>query len=740
MTICKIFGDYLLCGFDGLSEDTDKDPPTIEGSCGCDKKKDPYNKNFKDWITHLTGREPDSKIFKYRKKLEEQVSAATGSSTTPQSSNGSSSSASSGGSENQEPNDNSSSGSDSTVSGGLIYDSVLKSIVVDVYSQKADSFGKCVDYEKVQCGYRKLSGSKGGGCGEEEEFGVFTWDSQKWQYSREGSPLVIKAVVADASQWGVGDGYKCVDFIPVIDKNWKPQGASVGNYRFDPIRTTCIPEITVGREDLGLVVQPCDILPELNCYKMTADDTGWGDRRTVAGSWEDLANNINGFGDPEYPIQIQWKRAHKGNNNKTVSGPITKDYGPLGQPRPPCVDEGETVKKEGCDDCYSFVSIGDNKTGYSESSPAPALTVMHIDKDDVGKSADVLHFVSPIPCSQDACLTGYVNIEFNVELKGEFGAVSAKNFKAQISNNECVGGRRTFEIDLGENSLKENESIPDDFTIKICKQKKQKTTPCPSDCQDFGVDIAIDASVQTNSAGRKFLLIEAPGGVLNGGEDCWAEGKTFNLTVEKSGTFGEKQTTSLTIEEQTIKGDCSTACTVTIKTSVLPETPAWDHEADWFSTIEFCPTEITEPPTEGGGEFCDGEKKKLFYVGKPHDFQVTPWNGKPSRNNEVSKYVYEGSEGDGSNKRTATYADETYRCTRGDHKEEMVPPYKVGDIIQVRKLVGNSDDEESSHMPQSGEEDGDGEPKVMARFLVDDTQRKWTDDCAADAGQGSIWV
>ena len=70
----------------------------------------------------------------------------------------------------------------------------------------------------------------------------------------------------------------------------------------------------------------------------------------------------------------------------------------------------------------------------------------------------------------------------------------------------------------------------------------------------------------------------------------------------------------------------------------------------------------------------------------------------------------------------------------------MVPPYKVGDIIQVRKLIGNSDDEESAHMPQSGEEDGDGEPKVMARFLVDETQRKWTDDCAADAGQGSIWV
>ena len=60
--------------------------------------------------------------------------------------------------------------------------------------------------------------------------------------------------------------------------------------------------------------------------------------------------------------------------------------------------------------------------------------------------------------------------------------------------------------------------------------------------------------------------------------------------------------------------------------------------------------------------------------------------------------------------------------------------------IQVRKLIGNSDDEESAHMPQSGEEDGDGEPKVMARFLVDETQRKWTDDCAADAGQGSIWV
>jgi hypothetical protein len=738
MTICKIFGDYLLCGFDGLSEDEDKEVQTVEGSCGCKKEDDPYNKGRDDFIDALNGREPDSKIFKYRQRLQEMVDALGGSSNTSQSSNGSTSPTSSGGSENQDPNQNSSGGvpinEGEAVRDVLIHEESLTKMVFEVISFEANTFGKCKESDKVQCGYRELSGSKGGSCGNKEEFGQFTWDSQKWEYSMAGSPLKIKAVKRKQEA-----GLACISFIPVLDASWKPSKAKNGGYKFGFVRDICIPDSRVGMEDYGINIHPCDILPELNCQQYSGTISGLRTGYRAAAIWGGVASDA-GSGDPDYRVVVIWKQAYPNSENDgsalNLGSPITKFDGPLGHPRPPCAEEGQEVPTEGCDDCYSFSAVGDNKTGYSEGSPAPALTVMHIDKDDVGKSADVLHFVSPVPCSQDACLTGYVDVEFNVELKGQFGAVSAKKFKAQISDNQCVGGRRTFEIDLGTNSLKPNESIPDDFIIKICKQKKQETTPCPSDCQDLG----LYASVQTNSAGRKFVEIEVANGVLNGGVDCWTEGKAFNLTMEKAGTFGEKATTSLTIEEQTIKGDCSTGCTITLKTSVLPDTDEWNNEVDWFSTIEFCPTEVTENPTESGGDFCDGEKKKLFYVGKPHDFQVTPWNGKPSRNNEVSKYVYEASEGDGTNKRTATYADETYRCTRGDHKEEMVPPYKVGDIIQVRKLIGNSDDEESAHMPQSGEEDGDGEPKVMARFLVDETQRKWTDDCAADAGQGSIWV
>jgi len=89
MTVCKVFGDYLLCGFDGLSEDEDKEVQTVEGSCGCKKEDDPYNKTRNDFIDTLNGREPSSKIFNYRQRLQDFLDSIAEGANAPQSSNGS---------------------------------------------------------------------------------------------------------------------------------------------------------------------------------------------------------------------------------------------------------------------------------------------------------------------------------------------------------------------------------------------------------------------------------------------------------------------------------------------------------------------------------------------------------------------------------------------------------------------------------------------------------------------------
>ena len=322
----------------------------------------------------------------------------------------------------------------------------------------------------------------------------------------------------------------------------------------------------------------------------------------------------------------------------------------------------------------------------------------------------------------------------------------------KLTGDQLPVGKVSESIDgIGEQGAKVRITVESAIsgstgTCDITDDSNGSSDGCSTDCQTFthGKD-AFTVNVTTNGA-DKVLIVEGVsnaesgtdaatssfnGGLAWTGTDCW-DGKTFTLSGKDFD--GNDISADVIITSTSSKGDCNLGCTETVYVNL----PTVLRALDDGEPVTFCPKVDDTGPANAS--LCEGVDKRLFYVSKPYELQTSPWNGKPSSNKEVSKYVYESTDGDGANRRVAKYTVETYRCTRGDHNERIDPPYVVGDTIQVRKLIGEQNDETMAHLPQAGETDADGEPKSMARFMVDDTARAWTDDCAADQGQGSIWV